>query len=336
MKDMRETFQATMPTFRGRLSKQSLKQAEVIAQVDEKFVFARVPVHGSDEGRNTSYRQALVLIDQHAADERCRVEKLFGELCCAESTEDGVERLMVPYTVLAKAVYFLIPRKEQQLFEANRNALKQWGIHYSLPKRRTNSNQDIQLSVTALPSLIAERCRVEPKLLIELLRAEVWARNEKGKRPNTASSTGAGKATPINENRPTHLQERTKSDANPTHFWLRHIASCPQGIIDMLNSRSCRSAIMFNDVLSIDECKNLTSRLAECAFPFQCAHGRPSVIPLVELGDEAEEEGGLVSGLLGRTRSTAGNSNGGVYGDKSGLGFGAAWGQWMGGEGSEE
>lgn len=42
-------------------------------------------------------------------------------------------------------------------------------------------------------------------------------------------------------------------------------------------------AVMFNDELSIEQCKTLISRLAECAFPFQCAHGRPSMIPLLDL-----------------------------------------------------
>lgn len=41
---------------------------------------------------------------------------------------------------------------------------------------------------------------------------------------------------------------------------------------------------MFNDVLSPGECEHLVRRLARCAFPFQCAHGRPSLVPLVDLG----------------------------------------------------
>lgn len=40
---------------------------------------------------------------------------------------------------------------------------------------------------------------------------------------------------------------------------------------------------MFNDVLSKDECKDLVRRLGQCAFPFQCAHGRPSMVPLVDM-----------------------------------------------------
>lgn len=43
-------------------------------------------------------------------------------------------------------------------------------------------------------------------------------------------------------------------------------------------------AIMFNDVLTNTECQELVSRLAKCVLPFQCAHGRPSMAPLVDLG----------------------------------------------------
>lgn len=42
-------------------------------------------------------------------------------------------------------------------------------------------------------------------------------------------------------------------------------------------------AIMFNDVLSRDECEALVRRLSRCSFPFQCAHGRPSMVPLVDV-----------------------------------------------------
>jgi DNA mismatch repair protein MLH3 len=41
---------------------------------------------------------------------------------------------------------------------------------------------------------------------------------------------------------------------------------------------------MFNDVLAAAECRSLISRLSRCSFPFQCAHGRPSMMPLVDLG----------------------------------------------------
>jgi DNA mismatch repair protein MLH3 len=47
---------------------------------------------------------------------------------------------------------------------------------------------------------------------------------------------------------------------------------------------------MFNDPLSRAQCEEMVAGLARCAFPFQCAHGRPSVVPLLKLGE------GLVGG----------------------------------------
>jgi DNA mismatch repair protein MLH3 len=42
---------------------------------------------------------------------------------------------------------------------------------------------------------------------------------------------------------------------------------------------------MFNDVLSLDQCLRLVSQLAGTVFPFQCAHGRPSIAPLLSMVD---------------------------------------------------
>jgi len=37
----------------------------------------------------------------------------------------------------------------------------------------------------------------------------------------------------------------------------------------------------------------LVRNLAGCVFPFMCAHGRPSMVPLVDLGGLGETAGGL-------------------------------------------
>ena len=42
-------------------------------------------------------------------------------------------------------------------------------------------------------------------------------------------------------------------------------------------------AIRFGDPLTPSECQKLVSSLSECALPFQCAHGRPSCMPLLYL-----------------------------------------------------
>lgn len=41
---------------------------------------------------------------------------------------------------------------------------------------------------------------------------------------------------------------------------------------------------MFNDPLTYEECTALIIRLSSCALPFTCAHGRPSMVPVLDLG----------------------------------------------------
>eukprot|EP00835_Amoeboradix_gromovi_P004643 NODE_374_length_9848_cov_0.468971.p1 type:complete len:497 gc:universal NODE_374_length_9848_cov_0.468971:8262-6772(-) len=51
-------------------------------------------------------------------------------------------------------------------------------------------------------------------------------------------------------------------------------------VLPTLASIACRSAIMFGDSLSINQCNLLINQLKLCKNPFVCAHGRPSIIPL--------------------------------------------------------
>jgi DNA mismatch repair ATPase MutL len=50
-----------------------------------------------------------------------------------------------------------------------------------------------------------------------------------------------------------------------------------------LASYACRYAIMFGDVLDDDQCRSLLSNLSKCELCFICAHGRPSIVPLIDL-----------------------------------------------------
>lgn len=57
----------------------------------------------------------------------------------------------------------------------------------------------------------------------------------------------------------------------------------PEYLNNILKSKACRNAIMFNDILSVEECKDLINKLSECNYPFMCAHGRPTLHPLYSL-----------------------------------------------------
>lgn len=42
-------------------------------------------------------------------------------------------------------------------------------------------------------------------------------------------------------------------------------------------------AIKFGDDLELAVCESMISSLQNCRMPFQCAHGRPSMVPLMDL-----------------------------------------------------
>ena len=221
-------FAQSTNTLSTKLSKKALIEARIISQVDKKFILASM-------GEET---QVLVLVDQHAADERIRVEALIDEL----STQAPIK--------LQKPITFEVACRDREVIERHSSYFLHWGIQYQIvnPANCLNS----KLAVTALPQSIAERCRIEPRVLIDLLRGEAW-----------------------------NLEETSNAPALHTP---------PQGLLDLLNSRACRSAIMFNDPLEIEEAETLISRLAQTKLPFQCAHGRPSMVPLVDLGKPGQSD----------------------------------------------
>ena len=69
----------------------------------------------------------------------------------------------------------------------------------------------------------------------------------------------------VNNNKQKNLPKRIQFDSD---------------LLDILQSRACRSAIMFGDELTNAEGKALIFRLSNCSMPFICAHGRPTLAPM--------------------------------------------------------
>lgn len=57
----------------------------------------------------------------------------------------------------------------------------------------------------------------------------------------------------------------------------------PPGVLRMLKSRACRSALMFGDALAPERCMALLTDLQGTRLCFVCAHGRPTMVPLTDL-----------------------------------------------------
>lgn len=287
----------------SRLTKAGLLTARLIAQVDCKFLLVkmaagakRVTEDGVCDGDDGSL---LVLVDQHAADERCRLERLYAELCGDDTQNDcksddtrnnseDDEYPRVPTTALPKPIAFrTASTQEAGLFRQYSAYFASWGCMYEVEGgRRSSSNDDDVMNcdymdcvatplsaaiirITALPTLVFERCRLEPSVAVSMLRAEAWARKDGQHRDRRPRRRGKGGG---------------RSEKEQGRRWPTVIPDSPLGLRDLLASRACRGAVMFNDELSREWAEEMLAELGQCAFPFVCAHGRPVMVPIVRLG----------------------------------------------------
>ncbi|KAF7896494.1 hypothetical protein EAF00_006508 [Botryotinia globosa] len=284
--EIEKAFKETSSGLPARISKDALREAEIISQVDKKFILANLQGK-SIAGEDSS--SLLVIIDQHAADERIRIEALLSDFLTSPTVPNIPASASVPTAPLEKFLNFDISTKDSQLFRTYTNHFSYWGIIYSvLPTGST-------ITVRYLPPLITARLVANPSLLLHILRTELYSYHE-----NPTSHPNATSAS----------------------TWIERIAHIPKSILELLNSRACRTAIMFNDELGVDECRELVRRLANCKFPFMCAHGRVSMVPLGELEMMAKMRGGGdYSHLVWLDQGT---KRGG-----SDAAFGTEWGKWM-------
>ncbi|KAJ5426744.1 hypothetical protein N7465_001814 [Penicillium sp. CMV-2018d] len=283
---------AQVAKYRGKLQRRALETAEVIAQVDKKFILAKFHKRPAILDSEVTSKHVLLLIDQHAADERCRIELLFREMFLSAGLGEDLESGVRVRTVQVGSLAFEVSSTEGDLFQKYTGLFSDWGIEY-VTHGKTNST--VLITVHTLPVLIAERCRLEPRVLIDLMRREIWSSEEDGRKPfqskKTFETEDADQDLELSDG--DDVVHKGTSASPASHSWVQQMNGCPQGIVDLLNSRACRTAIMFNDPLNIEECQALVSRLARCAFPFQCAHGRPSMVPILDLRSLSETAASL-------------------------------------------
>lgn len=186
-----------------RLSREMLSRASVVSQMDSKFILLR-------------HEDAVVVVDQHAADERVQLERLEREhyahprSCNLPTAEvvrlDGPEMAsLVSYTL----------------------ALTEYGFRFSA------SSISNEVEIFASP--------------------EVYG----------TCLTGVDFVHILNELR--------EFDPSAAGFKFK-----PSIIQYILCSKACRTAVMFGDLLHLEQCEGIMRDLAACELPFQCAHGRPS------------------------------------------------------------
>ena len=146
------------------IDKEQLKRAKVIGQVDEKFV-ACIVNGGADGVAIGSGSGTLVLVYQHAADERIRVEKFLSEICQGFLQHGSSGR--VETSELNPAVPILLTRLEARILassDAYRHAFERWSFRFA-PINHAQAglaeemagDEHLQVLVEAIPDIVSEK-----------------------------------------------------------------------------------------------------------------------------------------------------------------------------------
>ncbi|KAJ2634496.1 DNA mismatch repair protein [Coemansia sp. RSA 1286] len=214
----------------------------------------------------------LVVVDQHAADERIRLEQNYTTL---SSTLAALARLCPsrPITV-AEGVCVLFPPVSIALSSHNAAALLDLQDRLRLLGLRISAqgssgcgaavadSETVDMRLLCVPSVIAPRLkgsgqaagRFAKELLLSIAG---WCADHPG--THYAQTHGA------------------EEDAFP------RLIDVPPIVLETLKSISCRGAVKFNEQLSHEQCRDMVARLAKCTFPAFCAHGRRAIARVARL-----------------------------------------------------
>ncbi|XP_011022185.1 PREDICTED: DNA mismatch repair protein MLH3 isoform X2 [Populus euphratica] len=204
------------------IHKNCLQDARVLHQVDKKFI----PIVAGG---------TLAVIDQHAADERIRLEEL------RQKVLSGEEKTV---TYLDAEQELILPEIGYQLLHNYAEQVREWGWICNIEGSGTfKKNLNILHQQPTVITLLAVPCILGVNLsdgdLLEF------------------------------------LQQLSDTDGSSS--------TLPPSVLRVLNYKACRGAIMFGDSLLPSECSLIVEELKQTTLCFQCAHGRPTTIPVVNL-----------------------------------------------------
>ncbi|WVQ65973.1 uncharacterized protein L199_004151 [Kwoniella botswanensis] len=246
-----------------QLCKSSLDHAHVVGQVDQKFVAITIDLHTST---GTNEDKAVVLVDQHAADERISVENILASLCMGFRNDSMAITKLMKHTPRI----ILTTQEMRQLSQPGvKEVFKRWGIHLTVPPLEGLEGDYVQMQVDAVPSLLVGRLgKKEGVEMSRLIRGHL---------PVLTDDLGVIEALIGSFEQSSDKTEEKRND------WGKEMRFMPREMLELANSKACRGAIMFQDSLDLDQQSRLISQLGQTKFPFMCAHGRPSMIPLIVL-----------------------------------------------------
>lgn len=279
-------------------SREDLARADVLGQVDRKFIACLVrssasehhgcpsdPTEPLGSGR-AGDEPILILIDQHAADERIRVERLLRSLC-EEFIRDQVERRILlppaasfisssnapPSQGSGMGTKILLTTSEAQALLGPRcggvrRAFARWGFSFGdLTPALLNLEKEQQLTtytqvnVYSVPDMIADKVRFQATSpSVDMLHPQPCMAfyfqllSETELQDLTKNFLAQLEADGTEHWPPPDVVELNPVDEtalNANTNWTRALRWCPQDILDLINSKACRGANGFLTLLPI-------------------------------------------------------------------------------------
>lgn len=214
-----------------------LAAARVIGPVDCKFIACVMRSNDMDD--------MLVLIDQHAAHERIRLERLIERIDYHRKIVDVVSN---EFTRLVPPAQLVLFDRERELLSHYKKEFNSIGFNFSVCDGK-NSHCVVVHSV--------------PSIFVDGHSRQVEA--------NCSS---------VNTE---FLKEFIVEQGNFMQMTGSTCTMSSRTVFKALASYACHGAIRFGDKISLSVCEEIVRDLAKCNLPFQCAHGRPSIAPLIKL-----------------------------------------------------
>ncbi|XP_056409542.1 DNA mismatch repair protein Mlh3 isoform X2 [Hyla sarda] len=236
-----------------RFTKEMVHSIKVLQQVDSKFIAclmtSEVEVTAAPGSSPTAGGHLLVLVDQHAAHERVRLEQLIAD--SVEVSDSGERRLKV--SLVDPALEMTLSEEDYRVLRTLGGTLRRVGLSVSFP-----DPGGPRVLVSEIPLCFLER---------------------------EVNETQRGRSAVIRS----LVEECLKEQVQLLQVPGAGHGVVPGTVLKVLASQACHGAVKFNHPLTVEECRHLMHSLAQCSLPFQCAHGRPSILPLADLQHIAPE-----------------------------------------------
>lgn len=189
------------PDVSHQLRKEDLHRLQFIRQVDQKFLLCTLLI---EDGK-----LCILLVDQHAADERIRVESLLRTYC------SDVQRVNVDVFTFLEPRPILLTMREVEAIRQRIEAFRRWGFELDI-RQQASDTETGQIFVKTIPTMVLDRLGTDARLMQQLIKQHV------------ADLLAGNVSDPHN---------------GPERPWSSMLRQCPAVLVDLINSKACRGEL---------------------------------------------------------------------------------------------